>query len=259
MAEMRKGLFGHSFSLKASPNVEWTHCVLHREALASRHLSSELGDVMTDSVGVVNFMKTRPWKTRVFSAICEEMWAEYHAVLFHSEVRWLSQEKVLSRVFELREQIRMFLQKEYMFEGAKKFCDDNFLAKLAYLSDIYGKLNNLNLQPQWKDKHLPQVTDKISSWTQKLAMWDRWLHEGNTDSFERPAWICWHSRLWSLMGSTSLRSESWVRDPFNAQAPSGFSSAEEDQFTDMMSDSTLRLRFTDTEWILAGCRGSTHS
>lgn len=36
----------------------------------------------------------------------------------------------------------------------------------------------------------------------------------------------------------------WLRDPFNAPAPTGFSSAEEDQFIDMTSDSTLRLRFT---------------
>lgn len=33
-------------------------------------------------------------------------------------------------------------------------------------------------------------------------------------------------------------------DPFNASAPPAFSSAEEDQFIDMTSDSTLRLRFT---------------
>lgn len=133
------------------------HTVIHREALASRHLSSELSEVMTDIVGVVNFIKTRPLKTRVFSAICEEMGAEHQAVLFHSEARWLSRGKVLSRVFELREQIRMFLEQEHKYDLAEHFCDENFLAKLAYLSDIFGKLNELNLQLQGKDKHLPQV------------------------------------------------------------------------------------------------------
>lgn len=179
MAGMRKGL--RALIKKASPNAKWTHCVIHREALASRHLSSELSEVMTDIVGVVNFMKTRPLKTRVFSAICEEMGAEHQAVLFHSEARWLSRGKVLSRVFELREQIRMFSEQEHKYDLAEKFCDENFLAKLAYLSDIFGKLNELNLQLQGKDKHLPQVTDKISSFTRKLAMWGRRLDEGNTD------------------------------------------------------------------------------
>lgn len=36
----------------------------------------------------------------------------------------------------------------------------------------------------------------------------------------------------------------WVRDPFKAPAPTGFSFAEEDQFIDMTSDSTLRLQTT---------------
>ena len=61
-----------------------------------KKLSSELSEVMTDITGVVNFIKTRPLKTRVFSAICEEMGAEHQAVLFHSEARWLSRGEVLS-------------------------------------------------------------------------------------------------------------------------------------------------------------------
>ncbi|KAL6475825.1 hypothetical protein MHYP_G00168650 [Metynnis hypsauchen] len=214
MAGMRKGV--QALIKKASPNAKWTHCVIHREALASRHLSSELSTVMTDIIGVVNFIKTRPLKTRVFSAICEEMGAEHQAVLFHSEARWLSRGKVLSRVFELREEIRMFLIQEHKYEVAIKFGDENFLAKLAYLSDIFGRLNELNLQLQGKDKHLPQVTDKISSFTRKLAMW----------------------------GSSQY---DWVRDPFNAPAPTGFSSAEEDQFIDMTSDMTSEVHVTDTE------------
>uniref|UniRef100_A0A8C7Y7X1 DUF4371 domain-containing protein n=1 Tax=Oryzias sinensis TaxID=183150 RepID=A0A8C7Y7X1_9TELE len=261
MAGMKKGL--RALIKKASPNVEWTHCVIHREALASRKLSSELSEVMSDIVGVVNFIKTRPLKTRVFSAICEEMGAEHQAVLFHSEARWLSRGKVLSRVFELREQIRMFLEQEHKHEVAEKFSDENFLAKLAYLSDIFGKLNELNLQLQGKDKHLPQVTDKISSFTRKLAMWGRRLDEGNTDSFENlhefvattdydATSVIPHIKehISSLIGffkkyfPENSSQYDWVRDPFNAPAPTGFSSAEEDQFIDMTSDSTLRLRFT---------------
>lgn len=99
---------------------------------------------MTDIIGVVNFIKTRPLKTRVFSAVCEEMRAEHKAVLFHSEARWLSRGKVLSRVFELGEQIRVFLEPEHKYKDAEKFSDENFLVKLAYLSNIFGKLNKLN-------------------------------------------------------------------------------------------------------------------
>ncbi|XP_030580905.1 zinc finger BED domain-containing protein 5-like [Archocentrus centrarchus] len=261
MAGKRKGL--RALIETASPHAEWTHCIIHREALASRQLSPELSEVMTDIIGVVNFIKTRPLKTRVFSAICEEMGAEHQAVLYHSEARWLSRGKVLSRVFELREQIRVFFEQEHKYEVAEKFCDENFLGKLAYLSDIFGKLNELNLQLQGKDKHLPQVTDKISSFTRKLAMWGRQLDEGNTDSFENlhefvdtndydAISVIPHIKqhISSLIGffkkyfPENSSQYDWVRDPFSAPAPTGFSSAEEEQFIDMTSDSTLRLRFT---------------
>lgn len=48
---------------------------------------------------------------------------------------------MFSRVFELREEIRMFLEQEHKYDVARKFSDVNFLMKLAYLSDIFGKLN----------------------------------------------------------------------------------------------------------------------
>ncbi|KAJ3609889.1 hypothetical protein NHX12_021983 [Muraenolepis orangiensis] len=98
------------------------------------------------------------------------------AVLFHSEARWLSPGKV-------REEIRVFLE-ESMHEAARKFSDEQFLMKLAYLSDVFGKLNELNLQLQGRDKHLPHLADKISAFTRKLEMWGRCLDQGNTDAFE---------------------------------------------------------------------------
>ena len=88
MAGTRRGL--RALIKKVSPNAERTHCVIHREALASRHFSSDISEVMTDIIGIINFIKTRPLKARVFSAICVEIGAEHKAVLFHSEARWLS-------------------------------------------------------------------------------------------------------------------------------------------------------------------------
>ncbi|XP_057706890.1 zinc finger BED domain-containing protein 5 [Corythoichthys intestinalis] len=261
MSGMRKGV--RALIKKASPNAQWTHCVIHREALASRHLSCELGEVMTDIIGVVNFIKTRQLKSRIFSAICEEMGAEHQAVLFHSEARWLSRGKVLSRVFELKEEIRVFLEQEHKYEDAAKFSNDNFLAKLAYLTDIFGKLNELNLQLQGKNKHLPQVTDKISSFTRKLALWGRQLDEGRSDAFENlhefvditdydaaSVIPVIKQHIASLMGffkkyfPENSSQYDWVRDPFNAPAPTGFTSEEEEQFIDVTSDSTFRLSFT---------------
>ena len=139
MAGKRRGL--HGLIKRVSPNAKGTNCVIHRQALASKQLSPELNKVLADVVNVLNFMKTRPLRAQLFSALCEEMGAQHSAVLFHSEARWLWQGQVLPRVFELREEIRVFSEEEKMHELAIKLSDELFLMKLAYLSDVFGKLN----------------------------------------------------------------------------------------------------------------------
>jgi len=233
MSGKRRGL--QALIKRVSPNAQWTHCVIHREALASRQLSPELNKVLTEVVSVVHFIKTRPLKARLFSALCDEMGAEHTAVLFHSEARWLSRGKVLSRVFELREEIRVFLEEERMHEAASKFSDEQFLMKLAYLSDVFGKLNELNIQLQGRDKHIPHLADKISAFTRKLEMWGRRLDQGNTDAFENLTTFaessdseattvipCLKQHISSLMGlfikyfPNNSAQYDWVMDPFNA-------------------------------------------
>ncbi|XP_051952836.1 zinc finger BED domain-containing protein 5-like [Xyrauchen texanus] len=260
IAGSRNGL--QALIKRVAPDAHWTHCIIHREALASRQLSPELNEVLTEVISVVNFIKTRPLKARLFSALCEEMGADHTSVLFHSEARWLSRGKVLSRVFELRTEIRMFLEEERMYEAASKISDEQFLFKLAYLSDVFGKLNELNLQLQGKDKHLPHLADKITAFTRKLEVWGRRLDQQNIDVFENLSEVaettdsgattvipCIKQHISSLRElfqkyfPNNSDQYAWVMDPFNAAAPADFRSAEEDQFIEMTSDSTLRLRF----------------
>ena len=56
-----------------SPNALWTHCIIHREALASKHLSPALNQVLECVVNVVNFIKSRPPKAR-FLKNCVRIW-----------------------------------------------------------------------------------------------------------------------------------------------------------------------------------------
>jgi hypothetical protein len=93
---------------------------------------------------MVNFIKQRPHKSGIFAKLCECM-QKYHVTLFqHTQVRWLSTGKVLSRVFELREELQIFF-KDNNNESFSYFLEDiKWLPKLAYLADICQHLNTLN-------------------------------------------------------------------------------------------------------------------
>jgi zinc finger BED domain-containing protein 5/7/8/9 len=71
-----------------------------------------------------------------------------HINLFlHTAVRWLSRGKVFVRVFEMRQEIYIFL-KEQNHDYAKNFVDPAWLCRLAYLADIFSRINDLNLTMQ---------------------------------------------------------------------------------------------------------------
>jgi hypothetical protein len=92
-------------------HVNFIHCIIHREALASRDLEPKLYSLLQEAVKVVNFVKTRPLNFLLFAVLCEEMQADQKSPLLHSEVRWLSRSKVLKRLVELKKDVRRFLQK----------------------------------------------------------------------------------------------------------------------------------------------------
>ncbi|XP_060771673.1 zinc finger BED domain-containing protein 5-like [Neoarius graeffei] len=246
MAGKRSGL--QALIKRVSPNVQWTHCMIHREALASKQLSPELNGVMTDVIATVNYIKTRPVKARLFSVLCEEMGSKHTAVL--------------SRVFELREEIRIFLEEEG-HALVLRYNNEQFLLALAYLSDIFQKLNELNLQMQGRSTHLPQLAAKMQSFTKKLELWGQRIEEGDTDSFQN---------LHSFLGNTSCQNTilpciqshisalqqhfhkyfpatdavahyEWLTDPFSGKTPAHLSVAEQEKFIDVTSDIGLKQQF----------------
>jgi len=65
-------------------------------------------------------------------------------------------------VYELRNEVFIFL-KEENHALATTFGDEVFLTQLAYLYNIFAKLNHLNISLQGKDTHLLQLHDKITA------------------------------------------------------------------------------------------------
>lgn len=77
---------------KENPDVMWTHCVIHREALASKKMSPVLHDVLNSSIKVINFIKSRPLNAHLFRRLCENMGAEHTQLLLHRSALALSRE-----------------------------------------------------------------------------------------------------------------------------------------------------------------------
>ena len=82
---------------------------LHREVLFSKITQYELNEVLSQLIQMNNFIKTWPMKSRVFELLCKDMDSPYVRVLLHTEIRWLSKEKVLSPVIELQKEHLIFL------------------------------------------------------------------------------------------------------------------------------------------------------
>ena len=67
---------------------------------------------------MVNYIKARPLKSQLFTKLCKEMEANYENLLLHSEARWFSRGKALSRVYELKEEMLAF----FSLERQGEFC-----------------------------------------------------------------------------------------------------------------------------------------
>lgn len=126
-----------------NPTVQFTHCCIHREALMVKNLPEELLNTMNECIKIINLIKSRAINSRIFGLLCAEMGAEYESLLFYTEIRWLSRGKVLARLFELRHEVREFLLTQNMLEICQHLDDDYWIAKLAYMADIFEHLNEL--------------------------------------------------------------------------------------------------------------------
>jgi len=87
---------------KKFPHVQIKHCIIHREGLASKELSSVFNEVMQVVIKVVNFVKSRDFNCRLFKDLCSTENAEHSTLLLYMAVRCLSRGSTLKRVFILR-------------------------------------------------------------------------------------------------------------------------------------------------------------
>ncbi|KAJ4945691.1 hypothetical protein JOQ06_023370 [Pogonophryne albipinna] len=226
----------------------------------------DLKTVLDEAVRTVNFIKARPLNARLFAVLCDEMGSDHRQLLLHTKVRWLSRGKVLARLYELRDEVRMFLL-DSKFELSDRFSDAPWLAKLAYLADIFEHLNGLNRSLQGKSVTLFHVQDKVEATIKKMEMWARRLEQSNYDSFANLSDFLdtaemqlpnnvkndVREHLHSL--KTQLRmyfpipdtTANWIRNPFatlDDDILANLTSREQDSLVELSCDSALKVDFS---------------
>lgn len=242
-------------------SVKFTHCMIHREALASKVLQPEVNKVLNDVISVVNFVKARALNSRLFSILCEEMGSTHDSLLLHTEVRWLSRGRVLRRVVELKNELRIFLL-DSSPTLATLFLDEKWLLILCYLADVFEKLNELNVSLQGRNSNIFILSDKVLAFKRKLELWKAQMDKGNCEMFhclnefleENELDICQISgivveHLQNLRQKFEGRfpqpstENDWIRSPFETNVTAHLSTAEQEELIELSSDRILRNEF----------------
>ena len=142
------------------------HCIIHQEALGCKILLFE--HVLKIVTKIVNSTRAALLQHRLFKALLEDTEDEEHYLILHTEVRWLSKGKVLTRFVSLIEEKKTFINNEK--ENYDELAYSRWLIDLGFITDIMEKLNSLNLKLQGKDKNIAETISSVKSFKAKLDL-----------------------------------------------------------------------------------------
>ena len=251
-----------SFVKKKCPSSISLHCMIHRAALAARVLPLDFKNVIDVCIQMINHIKNRPLKARLFGQMCIEAEEDYEKLLWYSPVRWLSRGQMLQRIFDLRSTIVIFSENnDELKDLSMEFTTVSFQQTLAYLTDIFNKLNKLNISLQGRDSNIISLSDNLSAFLIKIDVWVLSIEKGYYTDFQN---------FNSLGGTkeiqinkliinhlTSLKSElkryfphlgnfdtSLISNPFKYN-PQLIPDTIRDEFIDMVNSTRFKLLFAD--------------
>ena len=180
----RKSEF-QAYVKNVAENATFDHCFIHRFTLCTKALPSELMSYLNKIIKIVNVIKTSALNFRLFARLCQDVCFEHKCLLFHTEVRWLSRRNMTKRVFELRHKLfTFFREKNHKFKDGSE--NDEFISRLAYLSDIFQALNLTNLSFQESNSNIAVFISKLRAFIRKLDVWTKNVKSKQFGMFQVP-------------------------------------------------------------------------
>lgn len=156
------------------------HCIIHQQSLCSK--SIRFNNVMDVVIKIINFIRSRALNHRQFKAFLDELSSEYDDVTYCCEVRWLSKGKMLKRFYDLRQEIADFM--EMKGKPFPEIHDQKWLCDLAFLVDIMGHLNELNLKLQKQGQLVNELYNHLKAFQNKLRLWETQMRSGSCYHFQ---------------------------------------------------------------------------
>jgi len=146
-------------------------------------MATELNEVLSQSVKIINYIKKQCFKYRTVKSIVRwnGFWSSKSSFPFGSSLvvpRWRSQEAIWTPK-------GWWAVSNWWEEWpVPYFQDKNWVARLAYLSDIFSYINELNLKLQDQDTTIFNAWNKIESFRKKLKLWLNMIAERNNEIFQ---------------------------------------------------------------------------
>ena len=140
----------------------------------------QLGQVMSLVIRVVNFIAARGLNDQHFKTLLDEVGNNYPGLLLHSNVRWLSRGKVLSRFAACLSKIREMKGVEH-----PELANTEWLLLFHYLVDMTEHLNQLNVKMQGIGNTVLSLQKAVFAFENKLELFIRDIETGSFLHFER--------------------------------------------------------------------------
>ena len=103
-------------------------------------------------------------------------------LLLYTKFRWPSRGKCLSRLYELKNEVEIFLGEDKNNFDVR-FRKVEFVVMLANLADVFGHLNDINLSLQGCDVTVSDIKDKLAGLTARIGVWQARIKVGSTTSY----------------------------------------------------------------------------
>ncbi|XP_053878485.1 general transcription factor II-I repeat domain-containing protein 2A-like [Malaclemys terrapin pileata] len=159
------------------PDIEviFLHCIIHQEALCKNVLN--INHVVRTVVKIVNYIRARGLNHWRFISLLEDTDTEHQDLLYYTNVRWLSLGKVLQRVWELRDEIRTFLEMQGKENDFPELKNSTWVCNLTFGVDFLAHVNELNVNLQGKNVFVHKLYSSVTAFKAKLVLFSKQIKD----------------------------------------------------------------------------------